>query len=461
MFKGITFASNAEDLEILPVMPKEPLHRFTPLLLALCMGFSVLWGLKIGNSVPGGVIGFQGVYYGTRCLLSNCDPYQEDQLVRQYQSEGRTLPSDSIQRRKAVTLYVNLPTTFLIIAPLALLSWAPAQALWIMLLVSLFFTASFLVWKVAADRSPGVAVLLTILILINCEVVFGTGNTAGLVVSLSVIAVWSFLSETVPALGVLCFATALAIKPHDAGLLWLFFLLLGGRHRKRALQSLAITCGLMLVAVTWLTRVAPHWLIEMRANLAAISLPGGLNQPGLASMTGRTAAMVIDLQAVTSAIWSDPRAYNLASYLVCGALIAVWAFTTIRSGFSIRNAWLAIATAAPITLLITYHRPYDAKLLLLTIPACAILWAEGGRRRWLSLAVTTTAILCTGDFFLAALTHITRHLDVSGVSPSRQIVVGVIAQPVPLILLTLAVFYLSIYVQGARKQRRLAGAGSS
>src|SRR5579871_5682255 len=252
-------------------MPKKSLHRFTILLLALCIGVALLWGVKIRNSVPGGVIGFQGVYYGTRCLLSHCDPYQEDQLVRHYQAEGRALPSDSIQRRKAVTLYVNLPTTFLFIAPFALLSWAPAQALWVMLLVGLFFTASLLAWKTAADRSPGVAVLLTGLILITSEVVFGTGNTAGLVVSLSVIAVWSFLSEAIPVVGVLCFAAALAIKPHDAGLLWLFFLLMGGRHRKRALQSLAITLALMLVAVTWLTRIAPYWLTEMRANLAAIS----------------------------------------------------------------------------------------------------------------------------------------------------------------------------------------------
>jgi len=30
-------------------------------------------------------------------------------------------------------------------------------------------------------------------------------------------------------------------------------------------------------------------------------------------------------------------------------------------------------------MLVTYHRPFDAKLLLLAVPACAMLWAEGGR----------------------------------------------------------------------------------
>jgi hypothetical protein len=434
------------------------MRRTSPLLLFLCAGLSILWGLKVGSSAPGGVIGFQGVYYGTRCLLNHCDPYQEGQLIQHYRLEGHALPSDSIQRRKAVTLYVNLPATFLFIAPFALLPWAPAQALWIVLLIGLFLTAAFLVWSLAADYSPGIALLLASILLINCEVLFATGNTAGIVVSLSVIAVWCFLRERFTPVGILCFAAALAIKPHDAGLLWLFFLLAGATHRKRALQAVAITCALTLAAVGWLTHVAPHWLPEMRSNLAAISLPGGLNEPGLSSMTGHTAAMVIDLQAVTSAIWNDPHTYNLASYLVCGILIVVWAFTTLRTRFSVSNAWLAVATAVPITLLIAYHRPYDAKLLLLTIPACTILWAERGLRGWLALGLTTAGIVCTGDFFLAALTHITRHLDCSGASPARRILVGVIAQPVPLILLALAVFYLSIYVQQSRKQRDLTDA---
>lgn len=443
------------------------MRRISPFLLLLCIGLSILWGLNLSNSVPGGVIGFQGVYYGTRCLLNRCDPYQEDQLVHHYQLEGRSLPSDSIQRRKAVTLYVNLPTTFLFIAPFAFLPWAPAHALWIILLIGLFITAAILIWRLASAHSPSISLLLACLLALNCEVLFATGNTAGIVVSLSTIAVWSLLNERRQTIGILCFAAALAIKPHDAGLLWLFFMLAGGVRRKRALQAIAITGGLILAAAAWLAGVAPNWLAEMRHNLALISLPGGLNEPGLASMTGHTAAMVIDLQAVTSAIWTDPRIYNLASYLVCGILIAVWAFTTLRSQFSVSNAWLAIAAAVPLTLLITYHRPYDAKLLLLAIPACAMLWAEGGLTGWVALVFTTAGIVCTGDLFLAVLTHVTRHVDLSGASSAHRAVVGVLSQPAPLVLLAIAIFYLVVYVRRAGghpqsgSQTQLAGTETS
>ena len=36
----------------------------------------------------------------------------------------------------------------------------------------------------------------------------------------------------------MCLAISLMLKPHDAGLVWLYFLLAGGIYRKRALQAL-------------------------------------------------------------------------------------------------------------------------------------------------------------------------------------------------------------------------------
>jgi Glycosyltransferase family 87 len=427
------------------------MRRAGSLLLLFCAGISIWWGLNIGSSVPGGVIDFQAVYYGTRCLLNHCDPYQEDQLVHQFEADGHELPSDSI-RRKVVTVCVNMPTTFVFIAPLALLSWGPAHTLWIVLLASGIIFASSLIWRTGAMYAPGVSLFLTCLLLVNSEVSVATGNTAGIVISMCAIAVWCFLNNRIVSIGVLCFAVALAIKPHDAGLLWLYFLLTAGAHRKRALQSLAATSAIALAAFLWVSHAAPHWLSEMRANLASNAMPGGLSEPGFASVSGRTPAMVIDLQAVTSAIWSDPHAYNLASYLVCGILILVWSFTTLRTRFSVSNACLALATAAPLTLLVTYHRPYDTKLLLLTIPACTILWAEGGAIGWVALILSASAILLTGDVALAVVSHYTKGLDLSAVSHAHKILVGILSQPAPLVLLVLAAFYLSVYVRFARRE---------
>ena len=71
----------------------------------------------------------------------------------------------------------------------------------------------------------------------------------------------------------MCLGLSLAIKPHDAGLVWLYFVLAGGAYRKRALESLAITAVIGLTAVVWVWHVAPHWMHDWSANLATISAP--------------------------------------------------------------------------------------------------------------------------------------------------------------------------------------------
>jgi hypothetical protein len=262
-------------------------------------------------------------------------------------------------------------------------------------------------------------------------------------------AVWCFLREQFVTVGVFCLAASLAIKPHDAGLVWLYFLLAGGVYRKRALQALAITVGLSVSALLWVTRVAPHWIEDWSANMATISGPNGLNNPGPGSVTGNTAGMVIDLQALVAIFRDDPRIYNPISYAVCGVMLLIWAVTTLRSRFTPARAMFALAAIVPLTMLITYHRPYDAKLLLLTIPACAMVWAEGRAIRWFALLVSTMGIAMTGEVPLAALVILTNNLHFGTDGIFAQILKAVLMRPASLALLAMAVFYLWVYVRGA------------
>jgi len=94
-----------------------------------------------------------------------------------------------------------------------------------------------------------------------------------------------FYAERFALVGVLCLAASLAIKPHDVGLVWLYFLLAGGVYRKRALQSLLITAVLGLSAFLWVSHVAPHWIGDWNSNLIATSSYGGINGPGFLLLT--------------------------------------------------------------------------------------------------------------------------------------------------------------------------------
>jgi len=274
------------------------------------------------------------------------------------------------------------------------------------------------------------------------------------VIGLCVIAVCCFVQKRFSWGGVICLAISLLIKPHDAGLVWLYFLLAGGAYRKRALQTLAVTMVLGLAAFIWVSKVSPNWWQEQHANLAAISTHGGMNDPAPGSTVDRTAGLVIDLQSVVSIFRNDPRFYNPVSYAIGGCLILLWVVRTLRSQPSPIDAWLALAAIAPLTMLVTYHKPYDAKLLLLTVPACILLWIEGGRIGETAVLVTAIAIVCIADIPLGILVFLARNFHSNTESLRGMIFTVLLTRPVTLILLGLSLFYLWVYIQRTNRETK-------
>ncbi len=394
------------------------------------------------------MIDFKGTFYSARCLIQHSDPYKDGEPLRAYLAEqdDRTLPSHVL--RQVLSQDIYLPTTSVFIAPFAMLPWGPAHLLWMFLSGGSLLFAAMLMWSRGAKYSPLISGGLICLILANCEAVLATGNTAGIVVGLCVVAVWCFLEEKFIWTGVVCLAVSLAIKPHDAGLVWIYFLLVGGVYRKRALQTLLITAVLGLATIMWVTPIAPHWMQELHSNILWDQSPGGHGNPGPSSAErGSGPSMVISLQSAIYVFCSNPLIYNSVTYLVCGALLLVGLVRTLRSRFSQRGAWLALAAIVPITIVVTYHRPYDAKLLMLAVPACAMLWAEGRPIRWLALLVTSAGIVFTADIPLTILKNLSSAFHTPTAGLSGQMLTVVLTRPTPLILLAMGIFYLWIYMR--------------
>ncbi len=412
----------------------------------LCVAISVLWGISIGRS-GNAWIDFRAVYAGTRCLIHGHNPYNVGDLEREYLSEDGQRPPDTPFNLQAITLYVNVPTTFVIVAPFALLSWGPAHVLWMLATGCAFVLAIVLMWRAGADFATQVATLLSCILAVSCASVFGAGNTAGIVVGLCGIAVWCFLEGRYAWVGVVCLGLSLAIKPHDSGLVWLYFVLAGGVNRKRALQSVAITAAIGVAALVWVWHVVPGWMHDWSANLRAISAPGGMNEPGPHSFSGRSVYTVVDLQAAISIFRDDPGFYNAVSYLFCGVLLLVWAVWTLRTRASVQKTWMALATATAFTLLITYHRPWDAKLVMLAIPACCALWAQRGPAGRVALLVTAVAALFAGDLALSAFKVIANSLHVSQAGLGEQLLSVVLLRPESIALVAMGCFYLGIYLK--------------
>jgi hypothetical protein len=94
-----------------------------------------------------------------------------------------------------------------------------------------------------------------------------------------------------------------------------------------------------------------------------------------------------------------------------------------------------------------YHRQYDARLLILTIPACALLWSEGGRIGKLAVLMETIGLLLTGDISWSIYRNFLFQVPAFASGRSTQLLIILLAFPVPLILLAMCYFYLQVYLR--------------
>jgi hypothetical protein len=210
---------------------------------------------------------------------------------------------------------------------------------------------------------------------------------------------------------------------------------------------------LALPMAAWVTYLSPHWMQEVSSSLQTMSVHGAMNDPGPASSGGHDLAMITDLQTVISEFWDVPRIYNGVSYLICGPLLMAWMLVTFRNRASTSRAWLGLAAIAALTMLPIYHRQYDAKLILLTVPACMLAWNRGGVAGRLALGINVAGFLFVGDLSAATLLGMVRMLPFShGGIPGRILIMAQVF-PVPLSLLGMGIFYLWLYIRWSAEPR--------
>ena len=342
---------------------------------------------------------FKVVYYSARCLLQNGDPYNGPEVMKVYDAEGREPASMSERSREVITRFFYPPTAFIVTVPFALLGFGVGHVLWMTLSGGGIILAAVLVWDLSSDLAPFLSGALLGFLLANSFWFFMIGNSSAIVVSLCVVAVWCFMRERFVSAGILLLALSLALKPHDSGFVWLFFLLAGGAFRKRALQTLAVLTVISLSMFLLVLKVSPHWIQEIQANAATFSRVGGITDPGIAGMAGRNMDSIVELQSVVSVSRENPRTYNLITYLLCGVLLLAWVLATLYLRPRGGRVWIALAAVAPLSMLPVYHSQHDAKLIMLAIPGCALLWAEGGLLGRLALLITGAGIGINGDIF--------------------------------------------------------------
>jgi hypothetical protein len=421
-------------------------------LLLVCVSIPCIFSC-VSRAVAGGqilMVDFGALYYGARCAVQHTDPYDSATVLRAFQKDGNLFAptaSDQGMDQIVVTRIDNLPTAMSLTVPFTLLPWSIAQNVWMILMAILLVVAAFLTWNLGAGAAPLLWAALAGFMLAESDLLFKGGNVAGIVVSLCVIAVWCFLNERCAWAGVLMLAVSLVLKPHDCGFIWLYFLMAGGTLRKRALQTLAVTGVLAACAAIWISTVSPHWFSELHRNLDFLLAHGGASDPGPAGMSSYAAGMVIDLQSLFSFVKDNPHFYNPLAWLIGGLPILTVAVTAWRKPATPQGSRLALAALSALMLLPVYHRINDAGILLLALPACAILWKDHTPERWLALGLTSAGILCTASTPLAFMIVNFRTIAAFASRLPGRLPAAMILRPTPVVLLVMGYFYLWMYLR--------------
>ena len=94
------------------------------------------------------------------------------------------------------------------------------------------------------------------------------------------------------------------------------------------------------------------------------------------------------------------------------------------------------------------HAGYaNAKLAMLAIPACCLLWSENARIRKLALVITTATILFTGDITLALLNLVWHSLNIGTTGILSETATLLLIRPASITLFAMGVLYLWTYIR--------------
>ena len=328
---------------------------------------------------------FVPVYTGARCLLYGCDPYDTKQLQQQFFAGGgrpTELPSWEID------MPVYPPSTFLTLSPLALLRFPIARLLWFLLNGCLFVTSAGLILSLCTGPHRWLATTLASFILATSGILLLLGQPATFSISLVIIGSYLFVRDRFVPLGALLFMLSLAVKPQIGGLIVLY-LIARKIHWRYAAVALAGALALLLSA-SLILRLHPRssdWTSTLQANLASTLSPGGSADPRPANVEAVGDA---NLQTLTSIFFSDARIFNPAAYAIFIILLAALVTVALWVNAGRESLFLALAAVSVLSLTPVYHRFYDTRLLLLTVPAVLIVFQK---RRLLGVLIAVLTFL--------------------------------------------------------------------
>jgi hypothetical protein len=370
---------------------------------------------------------FSTVYAAARSWLNGTNPYEREALKAELSRAGAPL---DIQRDQDINPSVYLPAAMPWAATVSWLPWTIANLVWCLVSLTVF---GWSVWKVLchcglSTRAKWIAAS-AILLFSPTYVGIYDGNPGviaiGLIIGSICLAFEGRMLTSGGALGVaMCFKPQLAICA--LGVLVL------AKLWKAILVAIAVAAVSMIIGLLVLTGTGERgqwWQSEQR-NLAVSFEPGGQSDPAPASAV---AWQFLNAQTLSSYFSTNRHIYDAAVWIGAGLVTVTFLWT--RKQKNPQVAWRDAAFCSAMTLIPTYHRYYDAQLLVLLLPFGVLLWQAN--KRWVFILMAA----CLGVLGFPIQSLFAQRLGAAATIPSFKQLVLLRNQPAALIVLAIALTF--------------------
>jgi hypothetical protein len=282
------------------------------------------------------------VFTAARCWLHGMNPYSANDLAVTAQAAGLHVTAQHFITSPSV----YMPSAFALLAPLALLPWNIAQTLWLACLVALSAWSIVLLARMAKGWELAAGSFL--LAFAPLHTGLNKGQPSVLVCALICLSIFT----PQPYAAGLILGLAAALKPQLA----LGFLLLALGYREYRKVITACVFGLVAIGVA-LIFMAPGWFPLLTSNLWETT--GG--SFGLSAPTPASWYQLVNIHIlIPRALYGTPLEVIFYAIIVLITVFAAW---------QVSDYWMAATLIASATVLIGYHRFYDAEILWFGVPA--------------------------------------------------------------------------------------------
>ncbi|MGI8962816.1 MAG: glycosyltransferase family 87 protein [Bryobacteraceae bacterium] len=310
---------------------------------------------------------FALVYTAARCWMKGDNPYDPSNLSHEFLYVAKGPPALVPEPKSHPSVYA--PMAMPLIAALAWLPWAKANLLWCLLSTALFAMSLLLIFRSTDLSIDGKWLLASVLVAFSpTHTGLAMGNPSMIVCSSIALAIYFALVKRWLLSGILlgvahCLKPQLSICALAVLGIW--------KYWSPVLISLlvpVVSTGMSVITAPSLSQYW-QWCLKLQQNITGSFALGGTNNPS-AGQEG--SFILLNSQAIVG-LFTPNLLLNDAIVWIMGGMIVALYF-----GFKTKDhhvsRWRDLAFFSALTIAITYHRYYDAQLLLLLIPFMLESW---------------------------------------------------------------------------------------